>query len=135
MSSSSLIPSLASPLCSFLYQIQAEQPSTPRAGRPPLSTTTKETIKSSLSMNNSNSMMYPTELEVEVSAPPPPPWQQWQQKSSGDLMDDFVSSKEEQHMTLPNPRREDENEAKYRFLPVPAFRRSSSISSQYSVRS
>ena len=85
---------------------------------------------SSFNMNNSN--MYPIEalvMEVEVSIP----WQQWQQKSSGDLMVDFVITEEEQHMTLPNARRENENEndGKYRFLPVPASSRSSSISSQY----
>jgi hypothetical protein len=117
--------------CSFIYPNQEEKTATPE----PVdhSRTTKETIKSSLNMNTSS--MYPIEaalniMEVEFSSP----WQyQWQQKSSRDLTDDFVNLKEEQHMTLPRPRRE--AETKYRFLPVAAFRRSSSISSsQHSVR-
>jgi hypothetical protein len=89
-------------------------------------------------MNNSKPFLvslYPIEAALEMEDEVSTPWQQWQQKSSGDLTDDFVRCREEQHMTLPNLRQEDVNEAKYRFLPVSAFRRSSSTSSQYSVQS
>jgi hypothetical protein len=71
--------------------------------------------------------MYPIETALDMEVKVSVPWQQWQQRSSGDLMVDFVNRIEEQHMTLPNPRRED--------LPVPVFRRILSISSQYSTGS